>query len=185
MAEDFNKAVINALNDVEVGNAIKEKLAASMQDVVRAAVYATIKGAKQADYDPYRTTIHFLVGLIGFCLTLIVGIFTALHDFPVGSCSPAYRMLGGVLAWISITALIAAACAGYVQIRKGLYQIKQNRLDGNSLKALKFELITLVGLPVVFGAFAVYFCIVGGAAILNHDIELGGLLDAIHKIWPF
>ena len=60
--------------------------------------------------------MHFLVGLIGFCLALMVAIFSTLHNFPAGSCNPAYRMLGGVLVWISITALVATMCAVIAQL---------------------------------------------------------------------
>ena len=48
--------------------------------------------------------LNFMVGLTGFCLALMVAIFSTLHNFQAGSCNPAYRMLGGVLVWISITA---------------------------------------------------------------------------------
>lgn len=42
--------------------------------------------------DPYRLVMLFLAALIAFCLSLMVAIFSTLHNFPAGSCNPAYRM---------------------------------------------------------------------------------------------
>jgi hypothetical protein len=40
-------------------------------------------------------------------------------------------------------------------------------------------------LPVLLGAVAVGYCILGGAAILNQQTVLPGWWDAIHQRWLF
>lgn len=78
MAEDIKTILTEALADAQLGAAAETRLVA-LQEAL-----------DKASYDPYRLVIHFLGALIAFCLTLIVGIFNALKDFPPASCNPAY-----------------------------------------------------------------------------------------------
>jgi hypothetical protein len=157
-----------------VQKAVQENLQTTLPDVVKGA----LKDAKQAEFDPYRTTIFFLAGLIAFCLAVIGGIFNAFPDPPVDTSGVVYRMFGGVLAWISITALVATVSALIAQLRKYRYGVKQKRGD-NPTDPWKLELALLMGVPTLFGAIAVAYCVRGGAAILNGDAELIGMLKAI------
>lgn len=150
-----------------------------IQDI-KDAVTAAIKDAKEAGFDPYRTTIYFLAGLIAFCLSVIVGIFNAFPDAPVDRISPTYRVLGGVLAWISITALFATFCSLAAQILKYCYRVKQKQ--GMPAAPWWGWLALLMGLPALSGAIAVAYCVRAGVAILNSETELPGMLDALCKL---
>jgi membrane-associated protease RseP (regulator of RpoE activity) len=118
--------VSNAITD-SVQKAIQEKLQTALPDVVKGAVLGAQQATDQKAHDPYRTTIHFLAGLIAFCLAVIVGIFNAFPDPPIDTGSVVYRMFGGVLACISITALVATVSALIAQLRKYRYRVKQKR----------------------------------------------------------
>jgi len=186
MPDEIKSAVIAAMQDPQVSNAItdsvqkaiQEKLKTALPDVVKGAVLGAQQATDQKAHDPYRTTIHFLAGLIAFCLAVIVGIFNAFPDPPIDTGSVVYRMFGGVLAWISITALVATVSALIAQIRKYRYRVKQKRGD-NPADPWKLELALLMGIPTLFGAIAVAYCVRGGAAILNGDAELISMLKAI------
>ena len=124
MPDKIKTEVIKAMEDPQVGraiagsmqNAIQEKLQSALLDVVKGAIVGAQQAADQKKHDPYRTTIHFLAGLIAFCLAVIVGTFSAFPDPPVDTRDVVYRMLDGVLAWISITALVATVSVAIAQI---------------------------------------------------------------------
>jgi hypothetical protein len=144
---------------------------------------ATTQGTKRraANADPFRLAVLFLGGLIGFCLALLVPVFSTLHDFQADACNPAYRMLGGVLAWISIAALVATVGALIAQLCRYAYRLGRFRNPA----CVTGMLILLMGTPVIPGAIAVGYCILGGSAILNHDATLPGWRDAVGKLWLF
>jgi hypothetical protein len=187
MPDEVKDAVIAAMKDPQIGAAIdagvqkalQEKLQTSLPEVVSAAVKATLRGKAKADEDPYRTTFHFLGGLLAFCLAVIVGIFNALPDPPLDPADGVIRMFGGVLAWIAITALVATACAAIAQALKYAHLQKGTAAPGVWLPAL------LMAAPAVFGAVAVAYCVRGGAALLNGDSGLIGLADAFCRLLPF
>lgn len=172
MANRIHDAVATAIKDERVSGALAE------------VVQKAILDENRKNYDPYRTTIHFLIALIAFCLSVIVGIFNALPDPPVCTYTLTYHMLGGVLAWISITAFIASACAAGAQYLKHLYQAEQlNGEPGPTVpKVLPF---VLMALPIVPGAFAVIYCVGAGLAILNDNRGPLKSLCVICKLWPF
>ena len=188
MPDEIKAAVITAMEDPRVGSAIaksvqsaiQEKLQTALPDVVKGAILGAQQAADQKKHDPYRTTILFLAGLIAFCLAVIVGIFSAFPDPPVDTRDVVYRMLGGVLAWISITALVATVSAAIAQILKYEHRKKSLTTDPAWM-----GLALLMGVPTLFGAMAVAYCVRGGAAILHGDAELIGLLEAICRLGPF
>ena len=172
MTNRIHDAVATAIKDAQVSGALAE------------IVQKAILDANQKSYDPYRTTIHFLIALIAFCLSVIVGIFNALPDPPVCTYTLTYRMLGGVLAWISITAFVASVCAAIAQYLKHLYRVEQ--LEGVQGPAVPRErLIVLMGLPIVPGAFAVIYCVGAGLAMLNNNLGPLRSCQAIFRLWPF
>lgn len=186
--EEIKAAVISAIQDDQAGNFITESvkravegtlLNGSISGVVAASVEGTLKGKNRANEDPYRTTIFFLAGLITFSLTMIVGIFNAFPDAPIDTGNLTYRMLGGVLAWISITALAATVCSLLAQL--GKYAYRQKHLPSPQ----GWKLAILMGIPIVPGTFAVVYCVRAGSAILSNDTELIGIVDAIGKLCPF
>ena len=184
MANKLHDAVTAALRDAQVSGAIAEIVQKAVRESTLEAVKKAVLGANQANYDPYRTTIHFLAGLVAFCLAVIVGIFNALPDPPVCSYTLTYHMLGGVLAWIAITALVAAVCSAAAQYLKHLYRAAQ--LKGDPSPAVPKALpLVLMGLPIVPGAFAVIYCGGAGLAILNNNLGPLKTANVICKLWPF
>ena len=186
--KEIQDAVLAAVKGEQVGKAIAEsvqkaiedKLAASIPEVVAGSVKGALKGRRQADEDPYRTTFHFLGGLIAFCLAVIVGVFNAFPAPPVDAGSPIIRMLGGVLAWIAITALVATLSAGLTQLLKRAHRKKPGEADPPWwVPGL------LIGIPVLPGAMAVAYCVRAGATLLNGDAELVGLAKAICTLVRF
>jgi hypothetical protein len=188
MSDEIKTAVIAALQDAEVGNAIaasvqkaaQEKMAATLPDVVAGSVKGALLGKDKSEEDPYRTTFHFLGGLIAFCLAIIVGVFNAFPTPPVDTHSPIIRMLGGVLAWMAITALVATVSAGITQILKREYRKKPSE-SGPPW----WRLALLIGIPVLPGVMAVAYCIRAGATLLNSDAELVGMAQAICTLVRF
>ena len=81
-------------------------------DEVQSALQQAVKGIS----DPWRNVRHFLAGLVTFCAAVIVGIFNALPDAMSGQSDPVIKMLGGVLAWLAIAALVATACGICAQL---------------------------------------------------------------------
>lgn len=188
MPDTLKTAVIAALEDQDVRRvmtenmqqAVQKTLRTALPEVVKAAVLGTQQAADPKKRDPYRTTIYFLAGLIAFCLAVITGIFNAFPAPPVDTGEVVYRMLGGVLAWISITALVATVCMAVVQILKYMH-----RKDDSTQDPATATLALLMGIPTVFGAIAVIYCVRGGVAVLHGDTELIGLLDAVCKLVRF
>lgn len=188
MSDTDKNAVIAALKDPDVRQAltenmhqaVRESLPAVLPEVVKDAVLGTQQAIDQKPRDPYRTTIYFLAGLIAFCLAVITGVFNAFPDPPVNPGDVVTRMLGGVLAWISITALVATGSMVFAQLFKNSYSKRPGAKEPNDVR-----LWLLMGIPTLFGAVAVAYCVRGGMALLHGDAELIGLLDALCKLNPF
>lgn len=188
MSDTDKNAVIAALKDPDVRRAltedmhqaVREALPAVLPEVVKAAALGTQQAIDRKPRDPYRTTIYFLAGLIAFCLAVITGVFNAFPDPPVNTSDVVTRMLGGVLAWISITALVATGSMAFAQWFKNGYSKRDGAKEPSNAR-----LWLLMGIPTLFGAIAVAYCVRGGMALLNGDAELIGLLDAFCKLNPF
>jgi hypothetical protein len=186
--QEIKAAITDAMKDPQISSAIAEnvqkafheKLQTTLPDVVKGAILGAQLAAEQKGHDPYRTTIQFLAGLIAFCLAVIVGIFSAFPDPPVDATDVVYRMLGGVLAWISITALVATISALITQILKRAHHEKPGAAGPPW-----WGLALLMSIPAGLGAMAVTYCVRGGAAILNSDTGLIGFAEAICKIVAF
>lgn len=152
-------------------------------------LYAKV-AARAADSDPYRTTIHFIAGAITFCLTLIVGIVNALPAERLAFCSPTYMMLGGMLASISLTALVATACMAFAQTGKKASRDKTR--DGGTTTWLGISLDTptrrllfwLKLIPVIPAALATGFSVLAGWAMYQNDVVTGSLSWAVTSECP-
>jgi hypothetical protein len=185
--DQVKAAVKSAIQDHEVSQAITNTVKTAVETTLKTySITGTVTGSVQAAtkgddraWDPYRTTIHFLAGLLAFSATVIVGVLNAFPDAPIDTYGVTYRLLGGVLAWQSITALVAALAAAWIQIRKYQYR-------GESPKFPRpYERGAAMIIPALFGAMAAVYCVRAGSAMLNNDTELTGLASAICKIWPF
>ncbi|MGH7050497.1 MAG: hypothetical protein ACREE5_07615, partial [Acetobacteraceae bacterium] len=62
-------------------------------------------------HDPFRPLLQFLGGLIAFCLGIVVGVFAALPKEGQKLLPISEATLGGVLTFISISALVATLAA--------------------------------------------------------------------------
>lgn len=99
----------------------------------------------------------FLVGLLTFCVGVLAAVFNALSDGDQEKNLLAYRMLGGVLGWISLTALVAAS-------ELGLIQWVITCVNKDELRRKWYAIA--IALPLIFGFFAVSYCVQYGYAIL-------------------
>jgi hypothetical protein len=183
MSEEIRDAIVAALKDARTKEAlasamhsvVDDQLKASLPDLVKGAVLGARNAVDEKPYDPYRTTLHFLAGLIAFSLAVIVGVFNALPDPPVDTTYAAQRMLGGVLGWMAITALVATVAALFTQLLKNTYR-----------KAVAWWVeLMLMGTPALSGAAAVVYCIRGGGSMASARTELIGLGEALCTLWPF
>lgn len=122
--------------------------------------------------NPYKNYLLFLAGLITFSLGVIAAVFTALPDESTPLQPPGFAVLGGVLTWISITALLASAMALVLQTMASV------RRDTKSTAAVCHSVPTVIcALPVITGLMAVAYCVRGGAAMLNGKTHLLGLTE--------
>lgn len=157
--EIIEKHLAEEATRTQVANAVK-------------AVVARIDTAKD---DPWRTTIHFLVGLLTFCLGVLAALFNALNGSNVDPHLLSYRMLGGVLGSIAFVAWLCTVAAALVQAEKF-------RLRSEHTSYLKFPVLVRAGLMLllaVFGGLAVAYCIRYGYAILTCLAEPVGLWDSL------
>lgn len=132
-------------------------------------------------FDPYRTAIFFIAGVLAFCLSVIVGIFAILPDYAKWKDAPFAHMVGGVLAWISIAALSATICGGILQIMKRNYFADIDAGE-TGVKPTNEAISFLMVVPILPGAFAVSDCVRGGAVMLTNSSSFPSLLDAIFKL---
>lgn len=127
--------------------------------------------------DPYRTTIHYLSGLIAFCLAVLAGVFANFSD---AKGTALYAALGGILTWMAITALVAAAMA-ITQVLKVSYR---QDWTPDTTPPSKLRLYLLMGVPTLFGLMPVIYCLRGGAVMLSNETPpLLSLGDAIGQLF--
>ncbi|MBW8329804.1 MAG: hypothetical protein K0M48_11835 [Thiobacillus sp.] len=180
--EQIKEAVAETIKSQDIGATIRQVAKESLDETLAGAVIVRHPGTPQdkgkTNSDPYRTTIHFLAGAITFCLTLMVGIVNALPAERLAFCSPTYMMLGGVLAWISVAALLATICMAIAQTGKTACWDK-NSPDtlGGLLGKLKAWLaapkggllLSLKLVPVFPAALAAGYLVLAGWAMRNND----------------
>ncbi len=105
------------------------------------------------DSKAYNPPLLFLVGLLTFCLGVIAAVFGAV-DKTAAAPGP---LLGPVLAWTAITALVATLAAAALQIA---------RSSGAKDAAPPCWLVYAAVLaPIIPGAIIVIACVRLGAAI--------------------
>ncbi|SHE75336.1 hypothetical protein SAMN02745157_0858 [Kaistia soli DSM 19436] len=120
-------------------------------------------GTERLKIDPFRPLIHFLVGHIAFALAILAAMFTSLPKKGSELVPPLDLMLGGILFWMSISALLGAVCALIAHLLKTGYflQREEYRRPPSTL------LVACLGLlPIIPGIFAVAYAMRGGAAML-------------------
>lgn len=112
--------------------------------------------------DPYRTTIHFLAGLLTFCLGVIAAVFSALNCGDANPQRLGYQMLGGVLGSIAVVAWLCTVAVACIQTMKFMHRCKYNSVRQWPVlwRAGVMLLLTLLG------GMTVAYCVRYGYAIL-------------------
>jgi hypothetical protein len=174
--DDNLKAELDAHLKAEVPKMIAAHLAlATTQAQVANAVNAVVAKIDESKDDPYRTTIHFLAGLLTFCLGVIAAVFSALNG---GNADPhllGYKMLGGVLGSIAFVAWLCTAAAAIIQTEKFRYRSEHK----SYLKPPVFLRAGLMLALALLGGLAVAYCVRYGYAILTCLSEPVGLWDSL------
>ena len=134
--------------------------------------------------DPFRPYLQFLIGLITFALAILVGVFAALPKEKETLAAPFAAMLGGVLAWMALAALVATVVAAIVQATKYWHARPNKRGVVPEFTARKGGwLWVIVVLPIVPGFVAVLYCLRAGAAMLNGATTLEGAWAAFLSLF--
>ena len=174
--DDNLKAELDAHLKTEVPKMITAHLAlATTQVQVAEAVSAVVKKIRESNDDPYRTTIHFLAGLLTFCLGIIAAVFSALNS---GNADPnllGYKMLGGVLGSIAFVAGLGTVTAAIIQTEK-FRKRSEHKTYGNPSVLLRAGLMLVLAL---LGCVAVAYCVRYGYAILTSLNAPVGLCDSL------
>lgn len=148
---------------------------ATRQQVAKAvgAVVTRIDGSKD---DPYRTTIHFLTGLLTFCLGVLAAVFSALNSGDAHPDQLGYKMLGGVLGSIAFVAWLGMAAAAFIQVLKFChrYPCRSARTGWPVIWRAGLMLVL-----VILGGLVVAYCVRYGYAILAALDTPVGLLDSL------
>ena len=142
-------------------------------DDVKKATREALAEDRQGRLDPFRPYLQFLIGLITFALAILVGVFAALPKEKEALATPFGAVLGGVLAWMSLAALVATLSAAIVQATKYWHSRANKRGIVPAFTARKGGWLWLAALaPVVPGFVAVLYCLRAGAAMLNGATSL-------------
>ena len=165
-------------------------------------IKAALEESRRRRIDPYRTHLQFLIGVMGVDVAVIVGVLAALPKAGEGSAfnvtiggggasatgaaasGVSSAALGGVLAWIAISALAAMIASFIVQVARGLRaQSDRNQSPPPVVNPWMVGALWLVAiLPMVPGAAAIAYCVRVGATLLNGASALQSLRDALHAL---
>ena len=145
------------------------------QAQVAKAVRAVITKIAESNDDPYRTTIHFLAGLLTFCLGVLAAVFSALNSGGADPQQLSYKMLGGVLGSIAFVAWVCTLAVASIQTMKFMRRYHHKRV-------LKWPVLWRAGLIFALaflGGLAVAYCVRYGYSILAGLDTPVGLWDSL------
>ncbi len=165
-------AVRNNLDNGRIAEAVKETVKNALEE------------EGQRSEDPYRTTLHFLAGLLAAWVAVTAAVLSV---FPVDADfahTPAYRMVGGILAWSSVGTLASALSIGTVQIMKRNYRkdMRKWKVGQDPPRVSYWLLNLLIYGSAAFGLGPVYYCIRGGASIVTGESRLLSFWEALSKL---
>lgn len=174
MDEDEKRALV-----AELKRAVPDLISAHLAEQatrkkIGDAVEAIVTGHRSAD-DPYRTTIHFLAGLLTFCLAVIAAVFSALSESSTDPYRLSYRVLGGVLGSIAFAAWLCTVAVAFVQTEKYRHRSRHKSYREPQVFLRAGLMLALT----VFGGVAVAYCVRYGYAILAVLDEPVGLSDSL------
>ena len=142
-----------------------------------------IKQLTQADLkkgDPFRPCLNFLIGHFTFTLAILAATLASLPKKGEELAPGMAAALGGVLAWMALSALIASFVTLIVQLLKTRY-IRQNTAGAAPEPWTNLALILCV-LPLLPGAVAVFFCLRVGVALLPKASLLPSVGDTLRTL---
>ena len=153
LTEEEKRAVV-----ATVETEVVKKLAATGSPVVVAVERTAPPPAEPKKLDPYRPALHFLTGLLAFCLTLIVALFAAL-DADKG---PAVNAL---VSWV-LMGIAATAAVGTIAI--GLLQWAKSRSPDTFNDLGKFGAGVAI-VAVLCGVGTVLLCVRGALIVAEQN----------------
>ena len=130
--------------------------------------------------DPFRPCLNFLIGHFTFTLAILAASLASLPKKSEDLAPGVAAAIGGVLAWMAISALVASVVTLLVQFLKTRY-IRQNILGPHPEPWTNLALILCV-LPILPGAVAVFFCLRVGTALLPKASLLPSLGEALRSL---
>lgn len=113
----------------------------------------------------YNPPLLFLAGLLTFCLGVIAAVFSAIDK----TSSAHFPLLGPVLAWTAVTALVGTIAVAVLQIARSR--------GGKSNPPPKGLVCCAVILPIVPGVVMVVACLRLGASIAGGKDFWSGLMS--------
>jgi succinate dehydrogenase/fumarate reductase cytochrome b subunit len=139
----------------------------------------SLEEARQRRVDSYRPFLQFLIGHLTFTGIILVGALASLPKTGAELTPPMAAALGGVVAWMAISALAASLVALVVQGLRLLF-LKRGRQTADEWTKLTYVLCLI---PVVPGVIAVVYCVRAGAALLGKTPVLPQIFDAFKNLF--
>ncbi|BCP52519.1 hypothetical protein K32_11360 [Kaistia sp. 32K] len=130
--------------------------------------------------DPYRPFLQFLVGHLTFTGVILVGALATLPKKGAELEPPMAAALGGVLAWMALSALAASLLALVAQVLRFVYVRSKWDPAWDWSRAVG---IACVLLPIGLGMVAVAYCLRAGVALLGGAATLPSLLDTVKGLF--
>lgn len=136
--------------------------------------------ASQRKLDPYRPYLQFLVGHLTFTGLILVGALATLPKKGAELEPPMAAALGGVLAWMALSALAASLLALAAQVLRFVYIRNGRDPDYDWSKAVG---IACVVFPIGLGMVAVVYCLRAGVALLRAAPALPSFLETLKGLF--
>lgn len=144
LSADEQTAIVKAVED----GVIRKLTESSAPLVVAVKLAAADQADDKAKRDPYRPLLHFVTGLLAFCLALLVALFAALG-------ADKGPLINSLVSWV-LMGMAATAAIGTVAI--GVLQLAKT-LSPDTFSGLGIFGALVAGLAVLCGGYTVWLCI--------------------------
>ncbi|ODT16208.1 MAG: hypothetical protein ABS35_29080 [Kaistia sp. SCN 65-12] len=135
--------------------------------------------ADQRKADPFRPFLIFLAGHLTFTTAILVAALASLPREGARLTPPMAAALGGVLAWMAVSAMAASLVALAVQALRKRF-IMSGRKPEADWSRLAGALCLLAVLP---GVMAVFYCLRAGAALIGGTQALPSIADTVRIVF--
>ncbi|MCX5579537.1 hypothetical protein [Kaistia terrae] len=140
-----------------------------------------LEEAQQRRVDSYRPFLQFLIGHLTFTGIILVGALASLPKTGAELTRPMAAALGGVVAWMAISALAASLVALVVQGMRLVFLKRGRKPQDEWTKTL----YVLCLVPIIPGVIAVVYCVRAGAVLLGTTPVLPSICDALRSLLLF